>query len=376
MLLDLLAVTLAAPGPRSCRRSRARLPGPAASTRTIGSDRVDHARDAAALLDAVAACCLELDEGNKYAAGHPAAHVVFAAIAAARRGGQAGGRATFLAAVVAGYEVAARFGRAVRNGIPRWHPHGHWGATGAADRGGSRPRRARQGQVAAAIDAVDLPHPRDAVAGGPRGRVRPQPVDGRGQPRRARGGSAGAGRAGHQRRAAQHSLGEHRRVRSTRRRLTDGLGSDWLVLEGYAKQHSACSYTHAVVDAVQAIRRGADWTADDVTEMVVRTHRLAEPLLETEPDNRLGAMFSLPFVTAMALVSDAVDPDAMDPGGALLRARSRASRPGDACELSSDLDDLLPRRRAAEVVVHLRDGTHIGLGVPNPVGRRRPLPVR
>jgi 2-methylcitrate dehydratase PrpD len=166
--------------------------------------------------------------------------------------------------------------------------------------------------------------------------------------------------------AAQHSLGSI--VGSLDpARLTVGLGSDWLVLEGYAKQHSSCSYTHAAVDAVQAIRRGAAWTADDVTEVVVHTHRLAEPLLETEPGNRLGAMFSLPFVTAMSLVSDAVDPDAMDPGGELF-ARARDLRSRVTVQLSPALDELLPRRRAAEVMVHLRDGTSIGLGVPNPIG--------
>ena len=42
-------------------------------------------------------------------------------------------------------------------------------------------------------------------------------------------------------------------------RLTQGLGDDWLVLKGYMKQHSSCSYTHAVVDAIQELRRDAAW---------------------------------------------------------------------------------------------------------------------
>ena len=363
LLLDLLAVTLSGARTPELLAFALTAPGPTGGTRTIGS-AVSTTPDGAGFLDAVAACCLELDEGNKYAAGHPAAHVVFAAITAARVAGRPVDGDTFLGAVVAGYEVAARFGSATQRD-PRWHPHGHWGATGAAT-AAALVLGARAGQVAAAIDAVtSLIHvtPWEVVLEG--GFVRNLWM-------------AGANRAGLEAArlslaglvtndgAAQHSLGSM--VGSLDpARLTVGLGSDWLVLEGYAKQHSSCSYTHAVVDAVQAIRRGADWTADDVTEVVVRTHRLAEPLLETEPDNRLGAMFSLPFVTAMALVSDAVDPAAMDPGGALF-TRARDLRSRVTVQLSSDLDDLLPRRRAAEVVVHLQDGTSIGLGVPNPVG--------
>ncbi|MET0838060.1 MAG: MmgE/PrpD family protein [Marmoricola sp.] len=369
VLTDLWAVTLRGARTPELQQLARTAPGPTGSTRTVGST-VSTTPEGAGFLDAVASCCLELDEGNKYAAGHPAAHVVFAAMAAARVAGRPVDGATFLAAVVAGYEVAARFGRASHRD-PRWHPHGHWGATGAAT-AAALVLGAREGQVAAAIDAatslVQVTPWQVVLEGGFARNL----------------WMAGANRAGLEAArlsvaglvsndgAAQHSLGDL--VGSLDPQgLTAGLGSEWLVLQGYAKQHSSCSYTHAVVDAVQAIRHGADWTADDVTEVVVRTHRLAEPLLETEPDNRLGAMFSLPFVTAMSLVSDAVDPDAMDPGGERF-ARARDLRDRINVQLSPELDELLPGRRAAEVEVHLRDGTSIGLGVPNPVGDVDHLP--
>ncbi|MGH7267961.1 MAG: MmgE/PrpD family protein, partial [Candidatus Rokuibacteriota bacterium] len=64
---------------------------------------------------------LELDEGNRFARGHPAIHVLPAALAEAERLG-AGGQVT-LAAFVLGYDVAARLGGAapVRPGM---HMHG------------------------------------------------------------------------------------------------------------------------------------------------------------------------------------------------------------------------------------------------------------
>ena len=78
-------------------------------------------------LNGAATCTLELDEGSKYARGHPCAHVLPAALALGAASPCSG--PDWLAAFVAGYEVAARFGRATRlkAGV---HPHGTWGAPG------------------------------------------------------------------------------------------------------------------------------------------------------------------------------------------------------------------------------------------------------
>ena len=85
--------------------------------------------DAAAWLNGVALVSLELDEGHKYAKGHPAAHGFPAVLALAAELDSTG--ADTAAALLAAYEVAARFGRAttLRAGA---HPHGSWGVPGAA----------------------------------------------------------------------------------------------------------------------------------------------------------------------------------------------------------------------------------------------------
>jgi len=85
--------------------------------------------EASAWLNAAALVRLELDEGNKYAKGHPAAHA-FPAVLALAADLRASGPET-MAALLAAYEVASRFGRAtsLRAGA---HPHGSWGVAGAA----------------------------------------------------------------------------------------------------------------------------------------------------------------------------------------------------------------------------------------------------
>jgi 2-methylcitrate dehydratase PrpD len=320
--------------------------------------------DQSAYLQAIAACVLELDEGNKYAAGHPAAHVVFAALAAASSApGEISGR-QLLSAVVAGYEVAARFGRATRR-HPAWHPHGNWGATGAATAAalltGCDAR-----QVAAAIDAsTGLMHvtPWSTVLAGSFTRNLWMAGANQAGLRAARLARAGLVTNTGQ---AQHSLGEI--VGSLdAASLTDQLGSTWLTSAGYLKRHASCSYTHAAVDIVQALAAAGQWQPASVHRVHVRIHSLAEPLLGRHPTSRLAAMFSLPFVVANAVVNGRIDPATMEPGRAAFRAAEDFSDRVEV-EISRELDDELPDRRCTEVVLELDDGSTLGLGQPNPIG--------
>ena len=345
-------------------------PLPAGAAPLPGTDVVT-SPETSARLAAVAACSLELDEGNKYAAGHPAAHVFFAAVAAAQEAGRPVSGDRFLTAVAVGYEVAARFGRATTSG-EGWHPHGHWGATGAAC-AAALLLDATPEQVAAAIDAsTGLVHvtPWGTVLDGDFTRNL---------------WIAGANIAGlHAARLAlaglvdnpgttAHSLGGLVGQLDPESLVGD-LGERWLAAEGYLKQHAACSYTHPAIDLVQALLAGGAWRADDVVAVRVRTHSLARPLLGRHPRNRLAAMFSLPFVVATAVVSGTVDPSTMEPGSA---AFARAEAFSDRVEVVVDeaLDAHLPHLRCTEVRVELADGSVVGLGAPNPLGDAHYFPL-
>lgn len=370
MLTDLFGVTIA--GARTpeftaltdawhCAAGDAVVPG--ADVRTVP--------ETAAYLSAVAACMLELDEGNKYAAGHPAAHVVFAAVAASHLGGPVDGQ-RFLTAVAAGYEVAARFGRATRRD-PRWHPHGHWGATGAACAaalmlGGD------QSQVAAAVDAsTGLMHvtPWETVLTGDFTRnlwIGGANLAGLNAARLALSGLVtNQGSAAHTFGSIMGSVDAEL--------LTAGLGSDWLTTKGYVKQHSSCSYTHAAIDLVTALAGSGCWArAEDIEAVRVRIHSLAEPLLRRHPRNRLAAMFSLPFVVATAAVAGRVDPDVMDPDSPVFAA-AEAFSSRVSVELDPELDAYLPHLRCASVEMVLHDGTSFALAQSNPVGDVAHLPL-
>jgi 2-methylcitrate dehydratase PrpD len=83
----------------------------------------------AALLNGTAGTCLELNEGNLYAKGHPGIQVVPAAIALAQEMDVSG--AELLMAIAVGYETGSRISSAAKMKLAV-HPHGTWGVVCAA----------------------------------------------------------------------------------------------------------------------------------------------------------------------------------------------------------------------------------------------------
>ena len=105
----------------------------------------------AAFVNASAGTFLELDEGIR-PSGHPAVHVVPAALATGQVLGSSG--AELVVAVLGGYEVSARLFTSYRLRFPV-HPHGNLGSIGAA-RGVARLRGTDPVQAARIAAALPL----------------------------------------------------------------------------------------------------------------------------------------------------------------------------------------------------------------------------
>ena len=329
----------------------------------LGTDRRVGPVDSA-WFPAVAASWLELDEGNKHAVGHPAGHVVLAAVAAARAHPAPVTGERLLSAIAGGYELAARLGRAVRRD-PRWHTHGHWGVLGAA----WAACRVRGGTLAECLGAVG--------AAGSLMRATPWQAVLEGDvtrnlwmadavPAALRAAQLAAAGLAPPPGAAYHGLSLVGEVDVA------SLAADpdrWLCGEGYLKRHSACSYTHPAIDLVVALRE----QLPGATHVHVRTGSLAAPLLGRDVPNRLAAMFSLPFAVATAWEHGEVTPAVMEPGSeAFARSRGRLDRV--TVEVDETFDRWLPDRRVAEV--RLVDATtEVALAAPNPVGDSDHFPL-
>ncbi|MBB3664767.1 2-methylcitrate dehydratase PrpD [Prauserella sediminis] len=313
--------------------------------------------DTSAWLNAVAMACLELDEGNKYAKGHPAVHGFPAVLALAAERDASGDDTA--AALLAAYEVAARFGRAtgLRAGA---HPHGNWGVAGAAA-GCARLLGLGPGACAAAIDTgAGMPiagHFDSATTGNP---VRDAWLGAANTSGLAAARMAAAGVARNTGTAALSLgslLGEF-----DPRELTAGLGTRWDITAGYFKRHASCSFTHPAADAILELADGGP-----IADVRVETHALGAGLSGTDWDNRLSAMFSTPFVVAAAALDGAVGPQTYT------RHRQADSRLRELARrvtvvAADDLTARLPAERATRVTVRYADGDTRTAEVPNPVG--------
>jgi 2-methylcitrate dehydratase PrpD len=316
--------------------------------------------DVAAWLNGAAMVSLELDEGSKFAAGHPAAHGFHSVLALAAQL-DADGPTTATALLVA-YEVAARFGRAtsLRAGT---HPHGNWGLTGAAA-GCARLLGLSADAVNAAIDtAAGMPIAGPFVAATSGNQVRNEWMGMSNTAGLAAARLAAAGLATATGIAA-HSLGDIL-GRFDPTRLTDELGTRWEVELGYFKRHSSCAFTHPAADATLALRERIDVAS--VSTIDVDTYGMAATLAATTWRNRLSAMFSIPFVVASALTFGRVHPSGFgpdqlaDPGLLALAGKVRV-RP------SAEFDAGLPEHRGARVTMTFADGHTDSVAVTDPVG--------
>ena len=367
VLLDSLGVTLVgARLPEHGELTDAWRPGPG-PVPLVGRGRTTSV-ETAAWLNATAMVRLELDEGNKFAAGHPAAHGFWAVLALACDLGSSGPDTA--ASLLVAYEVASRYGRAtrLRAGL---HPHGNWGVTGAAA-GCARLLGLSADQVAGAIDTgagMAMAGPFDSAVDGHEVRNAWMGASNVSGLAAARLSAAGGARCTG---TAAASLGG---ILGTfdASALTLDLGTRWDVMSGYFKRHAACSFTHPVADALLDLRQSAALSSGTVESVLVETHGLAAGLDRQTWDGRLSALFSIPFVAATALVHGQVGPRESaptaldDPRVAEVAARVRVIE-------APDLTARLPRERAARVTVRTtsepggRTGTeHIAM-VTNPVG--------
>jgi 2-methylcitrate dehydratase PrpD len=139
--------------------------------------------------------------------------------------------------------------------------------------------------------------------------------------------------------------------------LTQGLGQEWAVANGYHKIHACCQSTHSAVeatlDAIRALPPGA--THADIEDIHLHTHR--PTMSNKEPGTSLAGKFSFDHVLATTLVNGHAGAPAFsaqtldDPAIARLRR----------CVRLSKFEPVPPRPhdRPARVTLRLKDGRHV-----------------
>ena len=308
--------------------------------------------DCAAMVNGAAGTFLEMDEGNRFARGHPSIHVLPAALAYAEQHNATG--AEFMAAIVVGYEVGARLGIA-SNLRGSMHPHGTWGTVGAAA-AVARLARFDAAQMREAINvasSLTLASSKRTMLEG--GLVRNLYAGVSNQMGLLALTLVQSGIGG-ERDGLASVFGEVVSEQFDPNQMIAELGTRWEIDRNYFKLHSCCRYNHGTLDALDRLfaKHGTP-KPDEIRRIKVTSYRYAAELNDTAPRNTLAAKFSVPFAVATRIVNgtsrlssftwDAV----RDPNVAALAQR---------VEVSEDpaMTARLPLERPARVEMLFADG--------------------
>jgi 2-methylcitrate dehydratase PrpD len=314
----------------------------------LGADGGETVPPLAALCNGAAGTVLELDEGHRFAAGHPAIHVLPALLADAEIG--YGDSDAFVRSFVAGYEVAVRTARALGTLQSGYHPHGVWGAVGgAAAVARSRGLTPETTRSAMAIAANYAQHTRfEAATEG--ATVRNTYAGMSNLAALVAVDQAVAGFGGLENGISRHL--EHAAADGVdETALSAGLGERWELAHGYFKIHAACRYTHPALDAVGTFPDGLDSTT--VESIRVETYPAAAQLTESRPRNQLQAKFSIPFAVATALLRGDTGPAAFTNEAITPEAVALAERVTVAVD--DEIAARAPEKRGARVTIETSD---------------------
>lgn len=352
VLVDTLSVIAAGAQEEEVKALEKRLLDPKAGTvaSLIGSGlRTEPLK--AALINGTAGTFLELDEGNQFGRGHPAIHVVPAALAVAEEGCLSGRH--LLTALVVGYEIGTRVGIACKLRMSM-HPHGTWGTVGAAVAVAKLmgyDEKAMREMINVSSSLGLATSRKTMLEGGTVRNVYSGVSNAMGVLSHHLVGSGFTGEAD----GLKTVYGSVVSDTFNAEVMTDALGERFEIARNYFKMHACCRYNHGTLDALEKILAKRRLEAEEVQSVHVETYSLAAQLSDRNPQNMLAAKFSIPFAVATLIVHGRTDAACFKPQAVRTDAiRALAKR----VEVKEDpkLTAMMPSRRPSRVRVTLKSG--------------------
>lgn len=257
----------------------------------------------ATLANSTAGISLEMDEGNRIAAGHPSIHVLPGALAVGEEMNISG--VQFLEALVVGYDVEARLAAAtkVRFNV---HSHGHWGVIGTAA-AVAKLKGYDAGQIRDLINVAAGMSPANSWTACYEGATIRNAYPGR-------SGLMGilavdmyeCGFTGvHDGPADIFGiiLGESFDPDV----VTTGLGTEYRIEQNYIKFHACCRLNHPAIEAALKVKEENSFSVDEISAIDVATRDFLAGMVGDYPQNMLAAKFSVPYAVATALIRGHAD---------------------------------------------------------------------
>jgi 2-methylcitrate dehydratase PrpD len=252
----------------------------------------------AGLIHGSASVATEMDEGNQYSKGHPAAHVVPVLLTMLQNRENITGK-QLLEFLIKGYEVCSRFGRASKL-LPDAHAHGTWGVVGATATAllveNVSQSDFREGLSLSATFA--LPTMWKAA------------LDGKLVRNIYAGHAIEMGiktvaflKTNHlaPEENISHVFSSVVGVNFNPNELDRDKEDAWDIELNYFKPYAFCRYAHAPIDAFQAIIDQHQLNSEDISTINVYTYQRAATLASQHYTNILSSKFSIPFALSVLI---------------------------------------------------------------------------
>ena len=349
--------------------------GGVAESSVLGS-RVRAPAPDAAFSNGISVHSPELDDTEHVGSIHPGASVIPAALAIAEKI-HADGR-SFIAAIVAGYDVAIRLavaaqGKTMSHYNRGFHPTATCGTFAAAASAG----------VLLGLNTSQLKHA-FGIAGSAAAGLLEFLEDGTWAKRYGAGraassgvtaaylaklGFTGPGSVIDGRRGFLRAYSDDTNPEA----ISAGLGSEFTIMRTGIKPHSCCRYIQAPLDAVLEILRKDTVKPEEVDRVEVRIVKTGIKLLDEPKDLRynpktvVDAQFSIPYSIATAIVNgrafvdEYTDSAIKDPRVLSLAKKVKAVH-------GPELEREFPKHWPAKVVITLKDGRKLETYVPGAKG--------
>lgn len=355
VLLDTLGVMLAGSVQPEVAGVRARLTatgGRGATVYAPGAPASDPRT--AAFLNGLAGRSIELCEGHRYVSCQGAVQVLPTALACAEWL-ERSGRET-LAALILGYEVAARLGAGL-TARPLAHQNGQAPLLGAVGAGARlRGLTGEQTSLALRIGAILIltPSYTNAVAGATALNVAGgmSGFAGTLAPELALAGVAAQPNAIEE--AFAHLVGDGFRPEA----VLEELGQRWEIARNYLRLRACCNPIYSALDALEDLLAEHTPRPDSIARVDVATYRFAANMREPDPANYFAAKYSLPHAAAALVLRGnagyhAFTEEAVrDPAIAAFRRRVTVRE-------DPALNASVPRLKPARVTITFTDGRQV-----------------
>lgn len=259
----------------------------------------------AALANGALAEILELDDGHRFSGEHQSS-VVHPAVLAVGEPRNSSGK-DLITAIVAGYEVMGRIGRAIHPSHLRkgYIPTGTCGGFGAA---------------AAVSKLMNFGSEKIANALGIAGYFAPMSLD-----ENYYGPSVKSFHAGQSTQTGMlaASLSEYGFTASPRTitqfsttvseeydvtAITEGLGQEYEIMNIYFKPHAVCRFAHSAIDCVLEILKENIIDSNDIRDISVTTFTSYLSRYTDPTSNYIHCQFSLPYIVAVTIIAGEAGP--------------------------------------------------------------------